>query len=361
MEGSIVIFLILEEEAWVVAFDRALISLLLLVVMFTPTGEAQADQNKDKTTNQSQSEKNPASQFDWNMTTQIPLLLSKDKLIAEQIPNPHWRDDACLACHSKDGKQASSKNIRSLKNAAVCLNCHDARFDHSYIHPVDIKPDANMQTNISKLFKQSLQKTGGKISCVTCHDLTMQCLPEKKKMRGQNPKFFRGGPFETRSEQCFYCHDDNQYPRLNPHDQIDEQGKLKENTCRVCHSGSIESLKQAKSIDKVKFNLTNNLEKMCWGCHPWTPHPGGQFSFFSSKKGPDHLVKPSKFVQDTLDKMSVKHNIDLPLEPGTGRVFCGTCHNPHEKNVIKNKQAAKGADSKKRLRVQKICQYCHYK
>ena len=59
--------------------------------------------------------------------------------------------------------------------------------------------------------------------------------------------------------------------------------------------------------------------------------------------------------------MEKKNNIVLPLEPGSGKVFCGTCHNPHEKGVIKLKAAAKGADANKRLRMQKICKNCHDK
>jgi len=348
-----------------VVCNRCHAILLLLVLAMAMAGVAQAEQIKNRIVAQKKLDKASAKQlshqFDWRKTVQIPGLLSKGKLTVEQIPNPHWKDEACLACHTQDGKRASPANLRPMKNGAVCLNCHDARFDHSYIHPVDIKPGTDMLRTISAPFKESLQKLNGKISCMTCHDLTKQCLAKKKKEQGMNPQFFRGGPFKTRSEQCFACHNDEHYQRLNPHDQVDKKGRLKENTCRVCHSGSLTSLKQAKSIDKVKFHLTNNLEKMCWGCHPWTPHPGGQFSFFSTKKGPNHLVKPSKYVQESLDNMSKRHNIDLPLEPGSGRVYCGTCHNPHEKGVIKNKRAAKGADSKRRLRAQNICQYCHNK
>lgn len=346
----IIIILNLIMVVVVVNHPRPIYILLLAMVISLANG-VQAAQNKDETV---------IKTFDWGKTSQLPDLLKNGTLPASQIPNPHWRDDACMACHSQDGTQATAQNVRSVQNGTVCLNCHDARFDHSYIHPVDIKPEAAM-SNIKEPFKQSLAMTNGKITCVTCHDLTIQCLADKKKEQGFNPRFFRGGPFKTRSEQCFHCHDEDRYQRLNPHDQIDEQGKLKENTCLICHSGSIESIKQANSIDDVKFNITNNLEKMCLGCHNWTPHPGGQFTFFSNGKGPDHLVKPSAYVQDTLEKMSKKYDIEFPLEPGTGRVFCGTCHNSHEAGVVRNKKSEKGADSFKRLREKDICHYCHAK
>lgn len=301
------------------------------------------------------------SVFDWDKVGEVPLMLEQKKLSVDKIPNPHWSDNACKACHTKSAKKASTANLRAGNDLELCLACHDARFDHSYIHPVDVKPDAEMRSHMKKPFKQSLTRTGNKVVCITCHDLSLQCLSKNRKKQGFNPKFFRGGPFKARSDLCFRCHHGEQYERLNAHDQIDDRGKLKENTCPICHSGSIEDLKKASYIDEVKFNLSGNLEKMCWGCHPWEPHPGGSTSFFSGGKGPDHLVKPSDKVQVILDKMSYKHEVDFPLEPGTGRVFCATCHNPHEKGVIKNKAKAKGADSEKRLRVQKICKYCHQK
>lgn len=100
---------------------------------------------------------------------------------------------------------------------------------------------------------------------------------------------------------------------------------------------------------------------MCWGCHPWAPHPGGQFTFFKKKSGPDHLIKPPENIKRRLDKMTKKNHIKFPLEPETGKIFCGTCHNVHEKGVIKDPEKAKGADSQKRLRDQPICIYCHLK
>ena len=90
---------------------------------------------------------------------------------------------------------------------------------------------------------------------------------------------------------------------------------------------------------------------MCTGCHPGKRHPGGG----------NHLVKPPVEILEYKLKMEKKNNVVFPLEPGTGKVFCGTCHNPHEKGIIKEKAAAKGAGSKKRLRMQQLCGNCHDK
>ena len=40
---------------------------------------------------------------------------------------------------------------------------------------------------------------------------------------------------------------------------------------------------------------------------------------------------------------------------------CATCHNPHERGVIRVAAAAKGADEQKRLRGRKLCLLCHDK
>lgn len=131
--------------------------------------------------------------------------------------------------------------------------------------------------------------------------------------------------------------------------------------CLICHTIN-QDMSTANILDDIEFNLKDNLSRLCWGCHPWKPHPGGSFNFFSGKGGkPNHLVKPSQDILEHMREKQKENDVVLPLEPGTGKVFCGTCHNPHERGVIKLKQAAKGADSKNRLRTQNICENCHDK
>ena len=292
----------------------------------------------------------------------IPEKIVAGEIKPEQIPNPHWNKTACMACHKGLIDDASSQNLRKKTKQKLCSACHEASFDHSIIHPVELPLDKEKIDRMHPEYRQSLDPKTGYVTCITCHDLTMQCLDEKRYQKTRNSLFLRKGPFESRSQQCFNCHDNSKYERLNPHDQIDDNGQLMEAKCRICHSGSIEDLKAAKGIDEVGFHAEDNLIAMCWGCHPRLPHPGGSFTFFKKKEGPNHLVKPPEEIANKLKFMSTKHNVKFPLDPKTGKVFCATCHNPHEKGVIKNPAAAKGADGKKRLRVEdKICQFCHDK
>jgi len=291
---------------------------------------------------------------------EIPRAIANTGLSRDKIPSPHWQDNSCRVCHKSQA--ATKNNLRKKNISEICLSCHDATYDHRYIHPINIKPSANMLKRMEKSYRASLQHSGGKINCATCHDIQLQCEPEKSRQKLTNSSFFRAGPFESRSQPCYFCHDKKYYKKLNPHAQVDKKGNIIKNKCRICHAGSIDKLSRAESIKEVAFHAPeDNLASMCLGCHVWTPHPGGQFSFFKNKSGPSHLVKPSSSVLKLLQASKKKNNISFPLEPATGKVYCGTCHNPHQKGAIKNSAAAKGADSKRRLRDQDICQNCHNK
>lgn len=295
-----------------------------------------------------------------NRTSDIPGLMKEKKIKVSEIPNPHWKKESCIACHTEGAGKASVDNLRISDVETSCMNCHGIEFDHSYIHPTKITPSPAKKKVMQEDMKKQIQSNNGKVDCLTCHDMTLQCKLESRQ-RYENPKVFRGGPYMNRYDLCSKCHMSKDYQRFNPHEHVTESGKIIAEKCRVCHSGSIDELAVAESIDEVSFHTEKNLESICWGCHQWNPHPGGQFSFFKGKEGPNHLVYPSDKVLEKIEQTLEDKNTFMPLEPDTGRVFCATCHNPHAKGVIKNPAAAKGADSKNRLRSKKLCNNCHTK
>lgn len=342
-------------------FFIRLLSFIWLLACFSAQSMAVTDSVDagKQSTAQGPMKKKPST--DFKQVATFPALLRSGELEMRDIPSPHWNKQGCIACHTSTKVNASAKNLRYKAIHKTCYNCHSPAFDHRYIHPANVRPDKKMLARMPPSMRATLAKSKNNISCTTCHDLTLQCKSDVKKQQAVNPQFFRNGPLQSRSQLCFLCHDKNQYQRLDPHDQIDKQGKLRPEKCRVCHADSIERLNQVNNIEQLRFNAKDSLSTMCWGCHPWTPHPGGQFTFFKKKSGPDHLIKPPKNIKQRLDKMTKKNHVKFPLEPGSGKIFCGTCHNAHEKGVIKNPEKARGADSKKRLREQKICSYCHLK
>ncbi len=149
---------------------------------------------------------------------------------------------------------------------------------------------------------------------------------------------------------------------LNPHDQIDDEGYVLWNKCLICHP-EVPDIKEAKSIADVKLRFEDDIKQGCFRCHPQRMHPGGEWAgaALSGKPGaPDHWIRPPEVIGKNIEMTLKELDIILPFEPNTGKIFCATCHNPHERGLLLGK-AEKGADNEWRLRSAggPICQYCH--
>lgn len=291
--------------------------------------------------------------------------LAAGEIGMQQIPNPHWREGMCSACHNGEPKDGAP-SLRTDDLIRMCNNCHNVASVNSYIHAVGMAPSKEKYRRMSEPFRQAISRGGGLVTCIVCHDLPMQCKKERVEERTDNPRFFRGGPYEERTDLCFNCHDPDHYGRLNPHDQITDEGELNTQRCLVCHNVT-PKLGEAKSINDVSFNVADDLKVLCTGCHPWRPHPGGNWASFSKNsdgRGPNHLILPPVQILNRLKESEQINDVVLPLEPKTGKVFCATCHNPHERGVQHYERADKGADAYKRLRTSgavPICVNCHDK
>lgn len=191
----------------------------------------------------------------------------------------------------------------------------------------------------------------GRITCTTCHDLTFQCKNPNIAYRLQNPGFLRNRVSRATSDQCFECHDDRQFTALNPH--VGASGDSPEPTCLLCH----ERLPQSTETDvaDVSFNMQDDLNDMCRGCHDVKPHPTGM-SFGAPAEGWVHLVRPSAEVLGKIEGWQAATGVILPLNSKNGEIHCATCHDPH--GVPAGSTAAQPED---RLRADDICQVCHDK
>lgn len=285
-------------------------------------------------------------------------LLDRKQITTKQVPNPHWSAQGCAACHkakpSKNNLKLRTKNVE-----VMCGNCHDKLSRDNFFHPTEIEPSKSKKQRMSKSFKKFLKNkelSNGKINCLTCHDVIKQCYTSKFKEKGNNHEFFRDGPYTSRTALCFNCHDKKKYKRFNPHEQISKSGEIYKASCLMCHKNS-KNIFNNTSLEQQEFNVGKEWKNMCTGCHPWKPHPGGELSF--GKKVPNHLVVPSKYTLKTMQKMIKKKKLYFPLEPHTGKVYCGTCHNVHEKGILKSAIKQKGSNSKFRLREKNMCKNCH--
>jgi len=301
----------------------------------------------------------PAPGNDQQLTRQaekIPGMIEDKVLEKSQIPNPHWRKDSCLACHVNEPDGGGSP--LKAQTDQTCFYCH-RKEEHTVIHPVNLAPGKKMLSRMPKEFRQNLDR-GKETNCLTCHDVLMQCTKKRPSvMRLRNKSFVRGGYYNTRTGICYQCHNKAAYKKLNPHDQVSDKGAVDKDKCLICHKGV------PKQDDRGATELTMQVEsdwaQMCLNCHRWQPHPGGNMAMFSGGKPPNHLVVPDGRIRDRMMEMTQKNHLAMPLEPGSGKVYCATCHNPHERGVIKDVSRAKGADGKHRLRSQRICINCHDK
>lgn len=266
----------------------------------------------------------------------IPALLKKGKITLKDIPNPHWKKNACVACH-KGKASAKKQELRNSDVDKLCNTCHASLSEHSYIHVSDIKLPRAMQKRMPKSFRKAVKRGGNKMTCITCHDLPMTCKQNRYKEKGPNPLFFRGGPYESRTGLCYHCHNKKKYQRVNAHEQISASGKLLSDKCLICHK-TTAGLAGAKSSENVDFNLKQDLSRLCWGCHRWKPHPGGSFTFFSGKGGtPNHLVKPSSQIMDRMQEMQKRMKSCFLLNQEQVRYFAAPAIIPINRVLLKQR------------------------
>lgn len=259
--------------------------------------------------------------------------------------NIHFNDRYCLECHrslpKKDSGEAQLKYDGDFRR--LC-RCHYKQDRPIHAHPVDTAVPKRDDLKLPVTFPLKNEK----ISCLTCHDVFVQCRDsEEDRILLQGQMLLRGLPYDHRLEFCFRCHDRSRYTQYNPHDQVNPQGKIIESRCLYCHS-VVPDTRRA-TFEEVQ--LIGNFDELCTGCH------------YQTAKQPlhvRHLRRPSEPILARMKLMQAEYNIILPLDRN-GRVTCVTCHNPHEKGLIPDQRAgARGAGAAHRHRLQdNMCIKCH--
>ena len=263
----------------------------------------------------------------------------------EEIVNPHWTGKYCSECHLEDNPQGKGAALRfDGDSVKLCNRCHETEFARTDNHPVGVA----LLEEMKKTMPETFPLDDGKLSCLTCHDVLSQ-MKDDYVLKQTNPKFIRGAPFEALATFCFFCHKQEEYKKTNPHKQLDESGKIVEARCLFCHQSAPDP-DRVKSISEVSFKATLSL--YCVNCHfkQKTGHPARA----------DHLVALPDFLKEYLPERLKAQHADLPLDGD--RIFCGTCHNPHEKGVIRRAEAAAGAGADYFLRLNggyDLCVTCH--
>jgi predicted CXXCH cytochrome family protein len=271
--------------------------------------------------------------FAWRVDAPRPVPTTIASLADTPLaPNPHWRPDRCVICHSD---RAKPHNAIAAEDAdALCLSCHDGRKAGAEAHPIG-RLAHGVRTNAPA----DWPLVDERLSCLTCHDVKRHCGASAARP-AVNPAMVRGFDAEDAMASCRVCHQ-QQMTRFNPHEVSVQTGENPVG-CRVCH-GPLSAPKSKPGDDMP--NLRQPASRLCVNCH--TPHadpaPGG------------HPGLAARGVSRS-----------WPLEDG--RVTCATCHNPHAAKANWRGRAigarATAADDDRialRANYAELCRACHPK
>jgi hypothetical protein len=253
------------------------------------------------------------------------------KFLADSVSlNPHGGKIFCLACHP-DTPQPDAPIVLRFpgESLRLCQRCHTG-VEH---HPLGVKSTpATWKMDFSRT---PLEKEA--VVCISCHK-PPECLGGLGR---DNPRFLRGGPYNTIEEFCARCHEGKNFSTLNPHDQIDDNGEVYKKKCLYCHVTAPNV-----GADSEGLQFTDTLSALCVSCHQTSYHPYGV----------DHMKPLSNEMRTTLRAYEERRLVRLPLED-EANVTCVTCHNPHERGLLKG-AAGIGADEIKRLRLTTTSEQC---
>lgn len=254
---------------------------------------------------------------------------------------PHWDAEACSACHGA----APPAAIGSYDDKVMCGKCHEAADTVSCRHPSNIGIGNAGLASLPDGYRGSVRE--GKLVCTTCHDPLVQCQGDQLAPY-LNPRFLRGGPFQQADEACLLCHDGADYQRLNPHVQLNA-GEIKRDSCGFCHQSTGDAGITAATGFRIEVSW------QCLGCHAVSPHPMSMIPG-SGIDSWNHLVVPSESTLRRMNDTRSRTGSRLPMEPGTGKISCATCHDPHETGVIAGDPQYL---DRARLRPVARCENCH--
>jgi hypothetical protein len=290
--------------------------------------------------------------------------------VKQYAKNPHRDVSMCLACHTSNiggrGNLIFGNNVIQL-----CQSCHDGRQALREVHPVNLKPSVAMAGRIPTDFP--LEQ--GKLTCSTCHNIKLSC-PKEQPATMPDDDFLRGAPTQHPLAFCFNCHTKESYQPFNVHDQLDT-GRKKTDTCLWCHLSVPEvgsNIKEAAS-----YGLRGKASELCRNCHPVpASHPTGDPHMYSTPSAEMMSYMSAYEIQNKMHlqlkqlleyvKAAKRAQRFIPLDENN-RITCYSCHNPHEKGLLPNRNPRSiGAEPKKaknhRLRVYQgdiACRVCHQK
>jgi len=273
-------------------------------------------------------------------------LLKSDylKLVAvSRNINPHWKNVMCVTCH-KDKPQKGAANL--LMNGDVnglCIRCHNDQVTKAFLHPVDCEPSEKVH------IPDDMPLSDGKITCQTCHKSSLQETGEEVSVALRtNSSFLRVDDYSP-ADFCLQCHIQEVFSKVNVHEQLTENGDIRTEMCAGCHFVLPEddgdpTLTTGWDMDPKVFCLLCHKKEIYTKSHPAGPH----------------LVEPSRDTLYTL--LDAEMRIGAPLPLYEDKITCSTCHDPHQKGVLKSHTGIEVVSGKRGVRARYreiLCTGCH--
>jgi len=231
--------------------------------------------------------------------------------------NPHWKNVMCVTCHESKPEKGVPNLLMNGDVNGLCERCHNAQVAKVFLHPVDCEPSQNVH------IPDNMPLSNGKITCQTCHNSSLQESGEDVSIAlRSNSAFLRFDDFSP-ADFCFKCHIPEIFSKVNVHDQVTENGDIRAEMCCGCHYVLPEddgdpTLTTGWDVDPKEYCLLCHKDRIYSKNHPAGPH----------------LVEPSKDTLYTL--LDAERRIGAPLPLYEGYITCSTCHDPHQKGVLKS-------------------------
>ena len=284
-----------------------------------------------------------------------------------RVVSPHWSDRGCRRCHQASGDRLLPISLDSVNE--LCWRCHDGKRATAEVHPV-----GRLFTGDQVERPRDWPAPGGKLSCITCHDVRMACDHPTPRPT-TNPSFLRPVTGQGLMAFCAACHVAAFRPgggRLNVHVMLDAQGRPVAGKCRYCHQDSFEP--GASSARTGEPQLRGDGISLCIACHPshvdhFEPgHIGYQVSEAMRARmlAAERVLWRSKPLAPQ-SRPATSPLTRLPLEK-ENRIVCATCHNPHQQGTFPEESvlsdgaiARQGERRQMRLRGlnKDLCHACH--
>jgi len=218
--------------------------------------------------------------------------------------SPHGVPSSCTGCHSDgEGVPASAGTTFARGSSdAACLYCHEEGPHEVGMEPV-LEDDG---TGEHAELPETWPLDDGRVACLTCHD---EPACDGAPMAPDNPYFLRGGPYGTIGEFCARCHTVEQLGKYDPHEDMKERPEAT-SICEFCHQDATVT---EADMDDLKVAAP----QMCEGCH---------------REEGIHTSSAEHLVELDADGITRAEAAGLPLDQG--KVYCGTCHDPHPAGSI---------------------------